>query len=80
VIGRVNLLDNGWVEGDENGSYVRYVEHQAAMREKDESIEGTLAAAFAKHPELSRDAWQAALRSVEQRAYQRGLQEGIADD
>jgi hypothetical protein len=45
-----------------------------------DTIEGTLAAAFAKHPELSRDAWQAALRSVEQRAYQRGLQEGIADD
>lgn len=45
-----------------------------------ESIEGTLAAAFERHPELSRDAWQAALRSVEKRAYMRGLNEGRADD
>lgn len=42
--------------------------------------EAVLAQAFARHPESSRDAWQAALTSVSRREYQRGLNEGRADD
>jgi hypothetical protein len=43
-------------------------------------VEGVLADAFRRHPESSRDAWQAALSSVSKREYQRGLNEGRADD
>lgn len=44
-------------------------------------VDGVLAEHFARMgPTADRETWQAVLRSVTVRAYQRGLAEGIADD
>lgn len=54
--------------------------YAAGYADSQETVEGVLAAAFARHPELSRDAWQDALTRVSRREYQRGLDEARADD
>lgn len=55
-------------------------EYERGRAAERETIEGTLAAAFARHPESSQEAWQDALTAVSRREYLRGLNEGRADD
>lgn len=54
--------------------------YAAGWADAQQSNEGLLVAAFSRHPESSRDAWQDALTAVARREYLRGVAEGVRDD